>query len=54
MNSNVGTKTSRIRDFSRMNHSKFHDSNVDKDPQEFVDEVHKILEIVGVTAVEKV
>ncbi|KAH0661387.1 hypothetical protein KY284_026318 [Solanum tuberosum] len=37
-----------------MNPSEFHGSKVEKDPQEFIDEVYKVLMIMGVTPVEKV
>ncbi|XP_049347353.1 uncharacterized protein LOC125811846 [Solanum verrucosum] len=53
LNPYVGTTTTRIRDFTRMNPSKFHDFMVEKDPQEFIDEVYKMLMIMGVMPVEK-
>ncbi|XP_015072548.1 uncharacterized protein LOC107016656 [Solanum pennellii] len=43
----------RLRDFTRMNPLIFTGSNTTKDPQEFVDEVHKILVAVGATDSEK-
>lgn len=46
--------TSRISDFARMNLSEFHDSKVDEDPQEFIDEVYKVVDIMGVSSKEKV
>ncbi|WMV14300.1 hypothetical protein MTR67_007685 [Solanum verrucosum] len=45
--------TARVRDFTRINPLKFYDSKVEEDPQEFIDEVYKILAIKGVTLVEK-
>ncbi|WMV38632.1 hypothetical protein MTR67_032017 [Solanum verrucosum] len=36
-----------------MNPPKFYYSKVEKDPQEFIDEVYKILDIMGVTPIEK-
>ncbi|XP_049414714.1 uncharacterized protein LOC125877469 [Solanum stenotomum] len=35
-----------------MNPSEFHGFKVEEDPQEFIDEIHKILMIMGVTLVE--
>ncbi|WMV54357.1 hypothetical protein MTR67_047742 [Solanum verrucosum] len=37
-----------------MNPPEFHDSKVKEDPQEFIDEVLKVLMIMGVKPVEKV
>ena len=37
----------------RINPSVFHGSKVDEDPQEFIDEVYKILSIMGVGPNEK-
>ncbi|WMV25054.1 hypothetical protein MTR67_018439 [Solanum verrucosum] len=51
---NVGTMASSVRDFMRMNPRTFYGSKVEEDPQEFVNEVYKVLAIMGVTPVEKV
>ena len=47
------TPGERVRDFMRMNPPVFHGSKVDEDPQEFIDEVCKILTIMDVGACEK-
>ncbi|XP_049363331.1 uncharacterized protein LOC125828071 [Solanum verrucosum] len=47
------TVASRLRDFTRMNHSTFLGSKVDEDPQNFIDEVFKIVDAMGVTPMEK-
>ena len=44
---------SRLRDFSQINPLTFYGSKVDEDPQEFVDEVYKVLYIRGVTSSDK-
>uniref|UniRef100_M1DUJ1 Gag-pol polyprotein n=1 Tax=Solanum tuberosum TaxID=4113 RepID=M1DUJ1_SOLTU len=36
-----------------MNPLEFHDSKVEEDPEEFIDEVYTMLMIMGVTLVEK-
>ena len=53
MNPNVGTTTTRVRDFTRMNTLEFHGSKVEEDPQEFIDDVYKVLMIMRVTSMEK-
>ena len=45
----VTTMASHLRDFSRMNHPTFYGSKVDEYPQEFIDEVYKILYAMGVS-----
>ena len=45
--------SSRLRDFTRMNPPTFYGSKVDEDPQEFIDEVSKILLSMGLSACEK-
>ena len=49
----VTTMASRLRDFTRMNPPTFYGSKVDEDPQEFIDEVYKILYAIGVSSSEK-
>jgi len=44
----------RVRDFIKMNPLEFYGSKVEEDPKEFLYEVYKILDIMGVTLVEKV
>ena len=43
----------RLRDFTRMNPPIFTGSKTSEDPQEFIDEVHKILVAMGATDIEK-
>uniref|UniRef100_M1E052 Gag-pol polyprotein n=1 Tax=Solanum tuberosum TaxID=4113 RepID=M1E052_SOLTU len=43
MKPNMCTMMAKIRDFTRMNPSEFHGSKVEEDPQEFIDEVYKIV-----------
>ena len=44
---------SRLRDFTLMNPLMFFWLNMDEDPQDFLDEVYKILFYMGVTTIEK-
>ncbi|WMV41824.1 hypothetical protein MTR67_035209 [Solanum verrucosum] len=46
--------TLKVRDFVRMNPLEFYGSKVGEGPQEFIDEVSKMLDLVGVTPVKKV
>ena len=43
----VTTMASHLRDFTRINPPTFYKSKVDEDPQEFIDEVSKILLVMG-------
>ncbi|WMV46458.1 hypothetical protein MTR67_039843 [Solanum verrucosum] len=54
VNLNVGTTSTRVRDCTRTNPSNFHGSKVEKDFQKFIDEVYKVLMIMGVMPVENV
>lgn len=49
----MGTTTTRVRDFTSMNALEFHGSKVEQDPQKFIDEVHKMLMIMGLTPMKK-
>ncbi|TMW83058.1 hypothetical protein EJD97_003116 [Solanum chilense] len=42
-NPNASTMVSRLREFARVNPRVYYGSKANEDPQEFVDEVHKIL-----------
>ena len=48
----VGTMTSHLRDFTRMNPLTFYGSKVEEDPYEFIDEIYKILYAMGFTSSE--
>ena len=45
---------SHLRNFTRMNPPIFFGSRSDGDPQDFLNEVYKILYSMGVTSIEKV
>ena len=43
----------RLRDFTGMNPPMFFGSMWDEDPQDFLDEVYKILYAMGMTSIDK-
>uniref|UniRef100_M1DTR1 Gag-pol polyprotein n=1 Tax=Solanum tuberosum TaxID=4113 RepID=M1DTR1_SOLTU len=45
---NIGMVVTRVTNFNKMNALKFHGSEIEEDPQEFIDEMYKVLMIVGV------
>ena len=47
------TMASRLRNFARMNPPTFYGCDIDEDPQEFLDEVYKVLYAMGITSSEK-
>uniref|UniRef100_M1DR41 Uncharacterized protein n=1 Tax=Solanum tuberosum TaxID=4113 RepID=M1DR41_SOLTU len=47
----MGTSMTRIREFTWINLPEFHGSKVDEYPQEFIDEVYKIVGIMGLSTV---
>ena len=49
----AATMASRLRDFTRMNPHTFYGSKVEEDPQEFIDEIYKILYAMGFSTSEK-
>ena len=49
----VTTMASYLSDFTRMNPHTFYRSTVEEDPQEFIDEVYKVLLAMGLSINEK-
>ena len=47
------TMASRLRDFTRMYQPMFYGSRSDEEPQDFLNEVYKILYAMGVALIEK-
>ena len=54
MNENGGSATTRVRDFVRMNSPEFLGSEANEDPQNFLDEIKKIFEVMQVTGNDRV
>ena len=54
MNENSGSTTTRVRDFVRMNPPEFLGSQTNEDPQNFMDEIKKIFEVIQVTGNDRV
>lgn len=48
-----GMYANKLREFLRMNSSKLYGSKVEEDPNEFIDKAYKVLEIMGVSFIEK-
>ncbi|XP_055803448.1 uncharacterized protein LOC129872498 [Solanum dulcamara] len=53
MNPNVGMAASQVCDFTSMNPPEFYGSKVDKDPQEFIEGIAKIMDIMGINLNDK-
>src|SRR5688500_8214453 len=47
------TPASWIRDFTRMNPPEYYGSKANEDPQDFIEEIFKIVDIMGVSPTEK-
>lgn len=52
--SHAPTLASRVRDFTKMNPPEFYGSKMEEYPQEFIDEIYKVLVIIGVNSEDKV
>ena len=50
---NESTPASRIWDFISMNPCTFHGTKGDEDPQDFIEEVFKVVDVMGVTSRER-
>ncbi|WMV08911.1 hypothetical protein MTR67_002296 [Solanum verrucosum] len=51
---NVGSAAVKVRDFVRMNLPEFFESQIGEDPQNFIDEVKKVFEVMQVTGNDRV
>ena len=49
----VATMSFRLRDFTRMNPPTFYESKVEEDPQQFINEINKILYAMGLSTGKK-
>ena len=54
MNANGGSVAVRVRDFVRINTTEFFGSQTSEDPQNFIDEIKKIFEVMQVTRDDRV
>lgn len=52
MNPNVGMATKKVCDFIRINPLEFYGSMMDVDPHEFIEDIYKIIEIMGISLIE--
>lgn len=50
---NMGTVAAKERDFTGMNPHELYGSKVEEEHQEVIEEIYKILDIIGVTAIRK-
>lgn len=53
VNPNANTTTLRIRNFTRMDPSTFYGSNIEEDPQGFINELFKVFVAISVCSQEK-
>lgn len=49
-----GSACSRVRDFHYMGPPEFTESNLDEDPQNFIDEIHRTLKVMHVSETEAI